>query len=146
MEIDTIFYKAKDGRVFTDPLECEEYEKTIGIVKGSAAHIIQILEEERRPETYVHGIVFLVTPDGNKYSRSCATVCCDHLLRSFVNVEDLSIEQRYFINNVADVLRFLKHFDKDSMVTYFLLFDDDIKFESPCVAFFRNDDVWKDKK
>lgn len=145
MEIDTIFYKAKDGRIFTDPLECEEYEKTIDIVKGSAAHVIQILGE-LRPETYVHGIVYLVTPDGKKYTRMCATVCCDRRLEPFVNVADLSIEQRYVTNTVADVLMFLKQFDKDSKVTYLLTYDDDIKFSSPGIVFFRNDEIWDKKK
>lgn len=76
MEIDTIFYKAKDGRIFTDPLECEEYEKTIGIVKGSAADFIRYLEKVYKPETYVHGVVYLRTPDGKKNILTCITACC----------------------------------------------------------------------
>jgi hypothetical protein len=45
MEIDTIIYKAKDGRTFTDPLKCEEYEKNLGVIPGSIGELIKILEK-----------------------------------------------------------------------------------------------------
>lgn len=46
MEIDTIIYKAKDGRTFTDPLKCEEYEKHLGVINGSIGELVKILEEK----------------------------------------------------------------------------------------------------
>ena len=46
MEIDTIIYKAKDGRTFTDPLKCEEYEKNLGAINGSIGELVKILEEK----------------------------------------------------------------------------------------------------
>jgi len=30
MEIAEVYYKAKDGKIFTDPLECEETQKENG--------------------------------------------------------------------------------------------------------------------
>lgn len=44
MEIDTIIYKAKDGRTFTDPLKCEEYEKMLGVIPGTIGELVKILE------------------------------------------------------------------------------------------------------
>ena len=45
MEVEKIIYKAKDGRLFYDPLECEDYEKTIGILPGSVGDLINELEK-----------------------------------------------------------------------------------------------------
>ena len=44
MEIETIIYKAKDGRTFTDPLKCEEYEKNLGVIPGTIGELVKILE------------------------------------------------------------------------------------------------------
>lgn len=55
-----VTYIAKDGKRFTDALQCSEYEKTIGIIQGSVASLIQALEEhqEKNPECkYVNGVV-----------------------------------------------------------------------------------------
>lgn len=46
MEVATIIYKAKDGRTFTDPLKCEEYEKMLGIIPGSIGELVKILEDK----------------------------------------------------------------------------------------------------
>ena len=46
MEVASIIYKAKDGRLFHDPLECEEYEKHLGVINGSIGELVKILEEK----------------------------------------------------------------------------------------------------
>lgn len=46
MEVATIIYKAKDGRTFTDPLKCEEYEKNLGVIPGTIGELVKILEEK----------------------------------------------------------------------------------------------------
>lgn len=48
MEIE-VNYKAKDGRIFTDPLQCEDYEKKLGVIPGTIGELVQVLEE-RNPE------------------------------------------------------------------------------------------------
>lgn len=40
-----VLYRAKDGRVFNDAMECEKYERTIGIVPGSIGHLVSMLED-----------------------------------------------------------------------------------------------------
>lgn len=53
MEVEQIIYKAKDGRLFTDPLACEEYEKKLGIIPGTIGELVSILEKERNQEHQV---------------------------------------------------------------------------------------------
>jgi len=149
MEIDTILYKAKDGRIFEDPLKCEEYEKTIGIISGSCADFIRYLEERYKPSLYVHGLVFVRNPDGSASVHSCCTVNCSDKLESYVNVKDLTEEQLYIKTTVADVIRFLKRWDKDSPVQYMLTFSEDIRMEHPSIMSMSNPKVWdkeEDKK
>lgn len=142
MEIDTILYKAKDGRIFEDPLKCEEYEKTIGIISGSCADFIRYLEEKHKPSIYVHGLVFVRNPDGSASVHSCCTVNCSDKLESYVNVKDLADEQLYITTTVADVIRFLKRWDKDSPVQYMLTFSEDIHMEHPGIMSMNNPKVW----
>ena len=149
MEIDTILYKAKDGRIFEDPLKCEEYEKTIGIISGSCADVIRYLEEKHKPSIYVHGLVFVRHPDGSSAIHSCCTVNCSDKMESYVNVKDLTEKQLYITTTVADVIRFLKRCDKDSPVQYMLTFSEDIRMEHPSIMSMSNSKVWdkeEDKK
>lgn len=55
-----VTYIAKDGRRFTDALQCEEYEKTIGIVPGSVADFIRNLRE-LPSENYISGSIMVQT-------------------------------------------------------------------------------------
>ena len=142
MEVDTILYRAKDGRIFEDPLKCEEYEKTIGILSGSCADVIRYLEEKHKPSIYVHGLVFVRNPDGSSATHSCCTVNCSDKLESYVNVKDLTDEQLYITTTVADVIRFLKRWDKDSPVQYMLTFSEDLRMEHPGVMSMSNHKVW----
>lgn len=149
MEIDTILYRAKDGRIFEDPLKCEEYEKSIGILSGSCADVIRYLEEKHKPSIYVHGLVFVRNPDGSSATHSCCTVNCSDKLESYVNVKDLTEKQLYITTTVADVIRFLKRWDKDSPVQYMLTFSEDIRMEHPGIMSMSNAKVWdkeEDKK
>lgn len=142
MDIDKIFYRAKDGRIFEDPLKCEEYEKTIGIISGSCADFIRYLEEKHKPSIYVHGLVFVRNSDGSSAIHSCCTVNCSDKLESYVNVKDLIEGQLYITTTVADVIRFLKRWDKDSPVQYMLTFSEDIRMEHPGIMSMSNPKVW----
>ena len=129
MEIDSIFYKAKDGRIFTDPLECEQYEKTIGILKGSVAAMLQDIEEHM-PERkgYVSGLVQVM--DG-KTSRiwNYAIHCIDDQLEDFVNVKDLREEQRYVATTIEGLFNDYKDVDHDLPCQYMLLLSPDLKLD-----------------
>lgn len=129
MEIATIYYKAKDGRIFTDPLECEQYEKTIGILKGSVAAMLQDVENHIQDRNgYVHGLVQVM--DG-KTSRVWNYVirCIDDHLEDFVNVKDLREEQRYVASTIEEMFNDFKEVDRDLPCQYFLLLSTNLTFD-----------------
>ena len=128
MEIDTIFYKAKDGRVFTDPLECEAYESRLGTVPGTVASLILDLAK-MDPETYIRGIVYIRRKNGTKVTYSHFTACVDDKLESFVNVRDLSDEQRCIVCKVKDLVLALKDEDRDDPEQHTILSSRDIMME-----------------
>lgn len=149
MEIAEIYYKAKDGKLFTDPLQCEEYEKTIGILNGSVGELIHTLEEMAKPEEYVNGMVLVRKPEGggNMYVR--CTLCIDHELEDYVNVENLSKEKRYAFATVEGLLSELKKEDKDLPCQYFLIWSENIDMSGFGILSNYNKAVWpkdKDKK
>lgn len=112
MEVSTIIYKAKDGRIFTDPLECEQYEKTIGIVSGSIADMVQYVKDNAGDAKYVSGAVYYRMPDGKKVFHSISTLRIDDKLEAFVNVKDLTEEQRHIAMTMED---FLAYYGKEEM-------------------------------
>lgn len=144
MEIDTIYYKAKDGRLFTDPLKCEEYEKTIGILPGSVGALIVELEKIGNPKSYIDGIIYVKHPDGKKTIFTPYTICVDDQLESFVNIKDLTQEQRYQYTTIGRLIEFFRQLNKDSQCQYMIVWSDDIDFNKPSIMANHNKDVWKD--
>ena len=147
MEIDKIIYKAKDGRVFYDPLECEEYEKTIGILPGSVGDFLNWLGKYTTDSDYIFGIVKV--QDGDKssiYTRS--TVCADSLLEDYVNVENLTQEQRHYISTAGELKNTLKQINQDLPCQYFIVFSSDIDFHVSGTMANQNNNAWRkdDKK
>lgn len=146
MEIDTIYYKAKDGRLFTDPLKCEDYEKTLGILPGSVADLISQMEKLIKPESYIFGIVFVRMPDGQKRFYVRCTCCVDDQLESFVNVKDLTWEQRYLYETAGDFMETLRRIDKDAPCQYMIVYSGNIDFNSPGIIANHNKTIWEDIK
>lgn len=142
MEIDTIYYKAKDGRLFTDPIECEEYEKTIDIVSGSIGELIHELEK-KDPSLYLFGILLLKRGD-TKSIYTIGTVCCDDQLESFVNVKDLTEEQRYISYTIGMILERLREQDKDAPCQYFFTYSPYRDFSKDiCAMANQNSKAWE---
>jgi hypothetical protein len=144
MEIDTIYYKAKDGRLFTDPLKCEDYEKTIGILPGSVGALIVELDKIGKPKAYIFCIVYVKSPDGVKSIYVRNTTCVDDQLESYVNVKDLTQEQRYQYETIGDFIKILRKLDKDSQCQYMIVWSDYINFKEPGIMANHNKDVWKE--
>lgn len=143
MEIDKIIYKAKDGRTFFDPLECEEYEKTVGIVSGSVGDMINILEKNCKNEQYVSGILLI---KGNEKSHIYVryTGCIDHKLEDYVSVDNLTEEQRYESATIGELLNKLKQIDKDLPCQYMIAYSDHIDMRSPGIMANFNRLAWND--
>ena len=140
MEIDRIIYKAKDGKIFLDPLECEEYEKNIGVLQGSVGKLVIDLESHD-PKEYIYGIVLV--KDGEKMTlHTRCTICVDFMLEDYVNVDNLPEEKRHVTSTVGELLLMLKMLDKDLPCQYFLLFSDNIKLNHPGAMANYNQDAW----
>lgn len=124
MEIEKIIYKAKDGRTFFDPIECEEYEKTIGVLKGSVGELVNELQKNCKEEQYVSGIILVrnVNGTGDIYVRY--TGCIDHKLEDYVNVDNLKEEQRYESATIGELINRLKQLDKDLPCQYTIVYSD----------------------
>lgn len=142
MEIDKIYYKAKDGRIFTDPLKCESYEKTIGILPGSVGELINKLEEHDKGE-YVCAIVWINEKD-KRSVHVFHTSCLDLWLGSYVNVNDIDEEQRYMKSTVGGVVEVLKSIDKDYMCQYMIVLSEDLEMKNVGVLANYNKSVWKE--
>lgn len=148
MEVSTIIYKAKDGKLFYDPLECEQYENTIGILPGSIADMVRFVRDNRGNCKYMTGAVFYVWPDGTKTFHSLHTICIDDNLESFVNVKELQEEQRYVSITVDD---FIAHYDKEELkdcpCQWLLALSEYIDMREICtMSNGNNPDVWKKKE
>lgn len=146
MEVDTIYYRAKDGKIFTDPLECENYEKKLGVIPGSVADIISYLNEQCKPESYLHGLVYVLEPDGSKSLYQCTTICVANKLDSFVNIENLDTDQLYIATKVKEVVEWLGRYDKDCPVHYFLCYSKNIDMSNCGIITLNNPKVWKQTK
>ena len=136
-----MYYKAKDGKLFQDPLECQEYEKNLGVIPNSVADIINVLEE-MNPNDYVNATMILKEPDGTKTILCYDTICCDLKMNPYVNVEDLDIEQRCFIYTFTDIINWLKKYDKDCPVQYMIVFSSDITMKNTGIMANNNPNVW----
>ena len=140
MEVATIIYKAKDGRTFTDPLECEEYEKTLGILPNSVGNLVQLLEK-RNPNDYIFGIVLIKENDEcSVYTR--ATVCLDNILEDYVNPENLTEEQRYLSETIGEFLAILRKRDKDAPCQWWIMYNSDRSMRSPGMMANFNNEAW----
>ena len=139
MEVASIIYKAKDGKIFFDPLQCEEYEKTIGILPGTVGALIAELEK-LEPTKYVFGLVLVNAECPTIYSR--CTVCCDNLLEDYVNPNNLTEKQRYISETVGNFIEELKKTNKDYPCQYMLMHSHSIRmFPSALMANY-NKSAW----
>lgn len=137
-------YIAKDGKSFDDPMECQEYEKTIGILSGSVGELIHLLDKNTKRNYYIFGVVKI--RDGNKgYIYTRYTACIDYLLEDYVNVEDLPEEKRYEKATVGELADTLRKLDKDLPCQFFIIFSETVDLKCPgCIAN-HNPYVWNDK-
>ena len=138
-------YMAKDGKMFKDPLECEEYEKGLGVIPGSVGDIINYLGKQCKPDDYVHGLVYLSEPDGTKSLFQCTTLCVARKLDPFVDLENLDTDQLFIKTQVKEVVEWLGRQDKDSPVQYFLAYSKNIDMTDCGVIEMHNPKLWEKK-
>lgn len=140
MEADVI-YRAKDGRTFTDPLKCEDYEKTLGILQGSVGDLINRLEAFN-PDCYIVGII-KVNDGGNGTIYGRFTMCLDHYLEDYVNPENLTEEQRYATCTIRGLINDLSKINKDAPCQYMIMFGSDVNFKDNKTIVNWNEKAWE---
>lgn len=138
-------YMAKDGKMFKDPLECEEYEKGLDVIQGSVGDIINYLGKQCKPDDYVHGLVYLKEPDGTKCLFQCATFCIARMQDPFVNLENLDTDQLFIKTQVKEVVEWLGRHDKDCPVQYFLAYSKNIDMSNCGIIEMHNPKLWEKK-
>ena len=125
MDINVI-YTAKDGRRFSDPFECEEYEKRLGTRPGTVARA-RIDLKELGEDKYVFGMQKVRHDDVNHY-RTYVTRSVDEKLEDYVNVSELDVDKRWIRNTMSDVLRDMEQFSGDDLCDYEFLYCDHWEF------------------
>lgn len=137
-------YVAKDGRTFDDALECQEYEKTLGVVSGSVGDFINMLEKNTKRETYIFGVVKV--RDGNTNSLYIrATMPVDDMLEDFVNVEELTEEQRYKVATAGELADTLRKLNQDLPCACFIVFSDNINLGNAGCMECHNQMAWDEE-
>ena len=72
------------------------------------------------------------------------TGCVDCMLESFVNVKDLTEEQRYISATVGELKHTLRELDGDDPVHYMIVFASNLEFDCPNIIANYNPLVWRD--
>lgn len=142
MEIETR-YIAKNGAHFDDPIKCQEYEERLDNVPGTVGSLIKELEKLPK-ETYIFGIAMIKDKEGKRRTYCRCTIDIGSSIDSFVNVDNLTDEQRHIINTagfLADELK--KDEDKLSDVQYMFAYSGDMDFKKYGCMACSNNDVWK---
>ena len=131
MDINVV-YTAKDGRRFSDPFECEEYEKRLGTQPGTVGRA-RIDLKALGEKMYVFGILKVRHDDCNHY-RTYVTRCVDEKLEDYVNVSELDADKRWIVSNIGNVLSDMEEFNDDDLCEYEFLYCDHWDFGSgqPC--------------
>ena len=111
MEIDTIIYKAKDGRTFTDPLKCEEYEKNLGVIPGTIGELVKILEE-KNPDH----LVCLLVMSWNKEKKQIQME--PYLSVKIADDDDALAFEKDRIVKVKSALKYLRKLPQDAQAQW----------------------------
>ncbi len=125
MDIEVV-YTAKDGKQFSDPFKCEEYENRLGTELGTVARA-RIDLKEIGENKYVHGLL-KVRHENISYYRTYMVRCVDDKLEDYVTVSELDVDKRWIRNTIADALRDMEQFSDDDLCEYEFLYCDHWEF------------------
>ena len=138
-------YVAKDGRIFDDPLKCQDYEDHLmGVIPGSVAALIQSLNEI--PKERFCTCMFYIRQDSGKTLFFRAAVDLEPRLSPYVNVNDLEEDKRCILYTIGKLVKDLGQFDKDAPVCGMMVIADNINFKGDIsVMQTTNKDCWDNK-
>lgn len=143
MDIDVI-YKAKDGRLFRDPYECEQYEKRLGSKPGTVGRA-RIDLKALGENMYVFGMLKVRHENINLY-RTYVTRCVDEKMEDYVTVSELDVDKRWIRNTIADVLHDMEELYDDDLCEYEFLYCDHWEFNKHTFGCCRthNSELWEE--
>lgn len=135
-------YVAEDGKLFDDPLKCQDYEAhQMGVIPGSVAALIQSLK--KIPKEKFCTCLFYIRQSSGKTLFFRAAFDLEPHLAPFVNVDDLEEDKRCIIYTIDKLIKDLAQFDKDAPVCGMMVVADDIKFTGDIsVMQTTNQDCW----
>ncbi len=140
MKIETK-YVAEDGRIFDDPLKCQDYENTkMGVIPGTVGSLIKMLSKFPK-EKYCSCLYFIDTDKG-KYIHLRVTFCIDNKLCDYVNIETLDAEKRYFSCTIGELINELKMYGETSKVCGMVVVGDGYEMKNMSVASQTNQEMW----
>lgn len=108
MEVN-IEYKAKDGKVFSDPYLCESYEKVLEKEPGTLGQLLQAFKQFKETD-YFSGIIYY-RENGNTESLVACTVDFSDLYEGELVTQAMKDAQNRVRITVGKILNFFK--DKD---------------------------------
>ena len=140
-------YIARDGRQFDDLKHFEQYEKALDCDRNTIEYVVRMLLSF---DGYVTGVV-ICEHEGKTCPQPFVTTCLDDWLRDFVDVETLTVGERYIDSSTkrcAAVLR--RKFAMDDPCLYILIVADSVDMKNG--QFFYNCDnpllreLWRKKE
>ncbi len=142
MEVE-IHYIARDGRRFTDPLLCEDYEKQLDFPSGTVGRAKKDLHELGENK-FVSGLL-CVHKDGSNYWYNYTTMEVSHWLEDCLNIHE---KPQWVKMTIADVLDKLNNFEDDVLCEYNFIYSENYDFSSSPfgVCFMRNPMIWEKRK
>ncbi len=141
-----ITYTAKDGTRFSDPYECEQYEKRLGTEAGTVGRA-RIDLKELGEEKYVFGMLKVRHENTNHY-RTYVTYCVDYNLEDYVNVNELDVDKRWIRSTISEVLRDMEQYNDDDLCEYEFLYCEHWDFNKHSFGCCRsnNQELWDEMK
>ena len=140
MEVN-IEYKAKDGKVFTDPYLCETYEKSLDKMPGTLGSFLDTLEEFKKTD-YFCGIVYY-REDDKVQTLAAYSIDFSDIYEGEIVTEAMKEAQRRVSLKVGNVLDYFKDKDKSIPCCGSFVISSDIKMNNSTLFHYGNNGVFK---
>ena len=140
MEVELVYY-AKDGRKFSDPLKCQEYEKTLDHYPGTVARA-KIDLASLGENLFISGLL-VVFHENKLLSFVYNTMNIERYLEDYVPVLDLPEDKRYDTATIKMMLKTLQRFDDDDQCEYSFIYCRDMDMAHCGYTKTNNPLVWK---
>ncbi len=137
-----VIYKAKDGKKFDDPMECEKYERKLGIKPGTVGFAKETFRNIGM-DMYLNGQL-AVLHEKKAVWHHLITLNIDDYIEDYVNVNNIAQDKRWMKAQVKVVLKYLEQYNDDDECVYMLTFCRNMDFKGTLGTMMQNnEDFWK---